>query len=244
MALNKYSIEDLHFLFAYRYYLTKDRFFYYLKVKLALNDKELQTLWSIFNEFPKNIYNKELHESIDKVLQLTLPLIKKLVQISENKCYLHHNFTEAKTEVKLYYLENKTESASDFGNVQEIIFNFLDPMSLLPYSELMQRDDIVILGMLKFFDKLNLPDNKELKVYEGDFFTTNDSFWNDKKSSIFLIQNNSIYKLNYVPGKGYLKSNGSPNIDEDTKYSTYAITGCETWQKLGSIVKDINILRD
>lgn len=242
MALNKYSIEELEFLFSYRYYLTKDRFFYYLKAKLALDDKQLQKLWELFNEFPKNIYNKELHESIDSVLQLTLPLIKKFVEVTEHKQYFYNNISENRTKVKLYYVENNTES-NDNGTTQELIFNYLDSVSLLPYAELMQRK-IVVLGFMKYFDTFNIQNKPELEVYDGDFFTTNDNFWREKKSSIYLIQDNKIYRLNYVPGKGYLKSNDEPNIDTDNTYSSYAITGCETWSKLGNILKDRNILKD
>lgn len=245
MALNKYSIEDLHFLFTYRYYLTKDRFYYYLKAKLALSDKELDPLWKLFNEFPNNIYNKELHESIDYVLQLTLPIIKEFIEAAENKLYAYHDSnSNDKTSVKLYYLENQTESANN-GTIQELIFNYLEPLSLLSYAELMKRP-IQVIGLMKFYDKFQIKstNREELEVYEGDFFTTNDNFWRDKKSSIYLINDSKVYKLNYVPGKGYLKTNGTPNIDKDTAYSSYAITGCETWSKLGNIVKDINILKD
>lgn len=244
MALNKYSIDDLHFLFTYRYYLTKDRFYYYLKAKLALSDKELDSLWKLFNEFPKNIHNKEMHESIDYVLQLTLPIIKEFIEAADHKLYLYHNDDSIQHRVKLYYLENKCESI-DNGKIQELIFNYLEPVSLLAYAELMKRP-IQVIGLMKFYDKFHLKDSnrEELEVYEGDFFTTNDNFWRDKKSSIYLINDSKVYKLNYVPGKGYLKANGSPNIDKDMSYSSYAITGCETWSKLGNILKDINILKD
>jgi len=243
----KYSIEEFQFFFNNRSYLTKERFFANLKAKFGWDHELISNMWKTFNNFPKDIHNNSKIDNVSFILEICLPIIRDLVAASEkNHIYRYDTFFSdfEKSNLRLFYIENRTES-EDNGKVLHLDFNFLDALSMLPYSDLL-KSGIKLIGISKFYEKFNLKHNSQetLQVYEGDYFSTNDDYWRDKRSNIFVILDGKVKRLNYIMGKGYLQSNNELNIDEDHDYNSYAITGCENWQHVGNIYESTAFLKD
>lgn len=243
----KYSIEEFQFFFNYRFYLTKDRFYANLKVKLGWGDTQISALWKIFENWPGEMQKEENNKNIAFVLEICLPLLRELVSISEknNMSGFNGYFGDLeKSDLRLFYIENRTES-EDNGKVMYLDFNYLEPLSMLPYCEIL-KSGIKVIGISKFYEGFNTSNSKqkELKVYDGDFFTTNDNYWRDKKSNIYVVLNGKVHRLNYILGKGYLNSKYRLNIDDEQTYSSHVITGCETWKHIGNIYQDLVFLKD
>ena len=73
---------------------------------------------------------------------------------------------------------------------------------------------------------------KEIQIFEGDFFNTNDKYYGIKSNIYVAEKNDTFKKLLYIKGKGYLL-NEKLNYDTDS-FNYHALTLTD-WNKIGNI---------
>lgn len=125
--------------------------------------------------------------------------------------------------------------------VKELILDLHDSNDIITYAELLKQE-IKQIALLRFCDEVQIKNSdKYLKVFEGDFFDTNDLFFGVKSNVYVAKKNGTFKKLLYTKGKGYLR-NKELNYDEGS-FNQHCLSLRE-WVKIGNVTTDLIKLTD
>ena len=233
--MNTYSLKDLNTIFNAKTYLPLDRFVHYFTLRFGYTEKDAISAYKLFAEFPKQIYGTdEAQEKIDKIIPLAINLVDELHKNWESNSRFKNLSYDDKELRKLIYSEN--------DEVKEVVLNLHDTNDIITFSEMLKRG-IKSISLLRYCCKTQLKNSdKQLQVFEGDLFDTNDMFWG-VKSNIYVAEKDSTFrKLIYIKGKGYIDKNGELNM-EDNSYTSYVLSLAE-WRKIGNTTTDLIKLTD
>lgn len=233
--MNTYTLKDLETIFSAKGYLPLERFVHYFTLRFGYTEREASEAYRLFSSFPKNIYgNEEMQARIDEIIPLALQIVNEL-QHSWNLTDKFQEYILRDKELrKLIYKQN--------GEIKEVELDFQNSIDILSYAALINQQ-IEPIALLCFCEKINNKNDnfKYLKIFEGDIFNANDSFWGNK-SNIFIAQKNGTFKkLLYIKGKGYLRR-GELNYD-DGSFNSNCLTLTD-WVKIGNVTTDLVKLTD
>ena len=232
--MNTYSIKDLNTIWTAKGYLSLDRFVHFFTLRFGYTEKEAISAYKVFSEFPKHVYgNEEMQNKIDEIIPLAIKVVDEL-----HKCWdMNNNFQNLsyneKEIRKLVYSKN--------DEVKELILDLHDSNDIITYAELLKQE-IKQIALLRFCDEVQIKNSdKYLKVFEGDFFDTNDLFFGVKSNVYVAEKNGTFKKLLYTKGKGYLR-NKELNYDEGS-FNQHCLSLRE-WVKIGNVTTDLIKLTD
>jgi len=232
--MNSYSIKDLNTIWNAKPYLPLDRFVHFFTLRFGYSEKEAISAYKVFSEFPKYVYgNEEMQNRIDKIIPLAIQVVDELHKCWDSKDTFHNISYNDKEYRKLVYLKN--------NETKELILDLHDANDIITYAELIKQG-IKQISLLRFCCEVQLKNTeKSFKIFEGDFFDTNDLFFGVKSNVYVAEKNGNFKKLLYTKGKGYLR-NGELNYDEGS-FNKHCITLSE-WVKIGNVTTDLIKLTD
>lgn len=214
--------------------MSLDRFVHFFTLRFGYTEKEAISAYKVFSEFPKHVYgNDEMQNKIDEIIPLAIKVVDEL-----HKCWdMNNNFKNLsyneKEIRKLVYSKN--------DEVKELILDLHDSNDIITYAELLKQE-IKQIALLRFCDEVQIKNSdKYLKVFEGDFFDTNDLFFGVKSNVYVAEKNGTFKKLLYTKGKGYLR-NKELNYDEGS-FNQHCLSLSE-WVKIGNVTTDLIKLTD
>ncbi len=226
-----YSLQDLNTIFNCKHYLTRDRFIHYFTVRYGYPERKADQLFSTFYNFPKLISGDINQQGaiLDEILPKCIEIVNEIRDLWEKPLNIP---SDRKLIKKVLY--------GDCPGRMQVVLDLYNPVDLVTYAEMIKRG-VKIFGLLDLnceFYHIGVTH----QVFEGDLFDTNDMFWGNGKSKVYLAQtSNTFVSLEYVKGKGYLKD-GKPNI-EDGKFNSYCLQFGE-WKAVGNIFDDVSFLCD
>lgn len=226
--MKSYTLEELRLIFDSRNYLPRDRFLYYFITRYGYTEYEAKEAFDLFLKFPNKMYEKDNQGLLDEIIPKAIAILAEI----QNTPSIPYEYSKEKEYRKLIYKEN--------DKINEFVIDMCEPMDIISYAEILKRN-VEIIALLSYCTSIYVRD-KNIHVFEGDLFDTNDNYWNER-SSVYIAQKNDYFKtLLYIKGKGFLL-NGKPNIEEKGSYSSHALTLRE-WTKIGNVVTDLHILSD
>lgn len=236
------AIMDMAQLSECHFYLTKERFFFYYQSMYGITDfNETKEDFKIFSEFPR-FFNGIDPSKVDRVNLVLTRSIEIVQHLKKNWDVRLYGFSERKSDQKKFFYSEKEDPL----NFLEIVIDFYKSEEIIALSSILMREAIVH-NIAEKLTEIQYPkgSNKDIAVFEGDIYSTEDNYWRDHRSRVFIARSSNWRHLNYIKGKGYLNSKGRPNIDEDENaYSDFAITGCENFLYLGNITTHSHVLKD
>jgi len=228
----KYTLDELSQILNSKHYLPRDRFLHYFVTRFGYSEREAQHMFDVYVNFPKGIYDLGKH----KILDLILPKALEIMEEIESTPVMPYSYDSSPEYKKLLYKEE------DSNIVKEFVINFTESKDIITYSEILKRN-IDIVAILSYCDSIYRSGKDSILVFEGDLFDTNDKFYSNTKSNVYIAEKDGTFrKLDYIKGKGYLKDN-KPNIDTEHSYNFHALTLRE-YAKIGNAVTDLHILSD
>jgi hypothetical protein len=221
----EYSLSALREMENRKYFFTKERFFRYFSI-LGKKKEEIETYFQLWNRFPN--YTDEELETADFVIQ-------KILDYPENGslCRAYRFGYEYRPNKKRVYYQNGNAIASF-----EIDLNEWDDVIL--YAEFLKGKPEVIVAV-DFIEELS-KNNNSIKVFDGDVFSTSETWGFGKDGEVFMYYRYSYRRLLYTQGRGYIR-NGRPDLDE-RECNHYALTLKDKFQFIGNVYADASFLVD
>jgi hypothetical protein len=230
--MNTYTLNDLQTIFNAKGYLPYERFLHYFTIRYGYTTKQAEQAYKAFVDFPKQIYlNDEQKAIIDEVIPKAIAIVDELFNCWENNREIQNIKLGEKDIRKLIYQKGE--------DIKELIIDIYHAEDIITYAELLKQG-VKQFALLKFCTEVQILESKEyLKIFEGDIFNTNDS-WYGIKSRVFVAQSVGTFKeILYTKGKGYL-SKGELNYNEGS-FTPYVL---REWTKIGNITTDLVKLTD
>lgn len=231
--MNTYTLKDLNTIYTAKGYLPLDRFVHYFTLRFGYTETEAKDAYRVFSEFPKQVYgNEEMQHKIDKIIPLAIQIVDELHKSWGNNHFKNLSYHEKEIRKLIYSKDNE---------FKELVLDLCNPSDIITYAELLKQG-IKQIALLRFCYEINLKNSdKKLKIFEGDFFDTNDLFFGIKSNIYVAEKNETFKKLLYTKGKGYLR-NGELNYDEGS-FNSHALS-LTSWIKIGNIYTDLIKLTD
>ncbi len=256
--MTAFTLQQLSDLNSAKYYLTKERFEYFFRVKHGYDKARLADIYKIWSNYPQDI-NKPyfISERTEEVLSMVLGLYE-LIKISFNVNLIWTAHNDANKEiVRVIYAEKGIiKDVSNIHHVQYVDVNYLDSADIIAYAELLKRQPEIyaVLPMLEEIQLPNtsvpqLPQGKYMSVFHEDMFYAEDPEYSSSKATIYIaLKSNqdgkaTFKRLLYTEGKGYMHK-GEPNYDDEHTYNSYVVTSQKNWRKIGNLVTDSHLLKD
>jgi hypothetical protein len=183
--------------------------------------KEIEKFWEVYSAFPR--VKDEDYETADLVIEKILEIPK-----IEIPWHIHHSPRDCKKRV-YYKHENR---------VCNFDINLDDLREVILYADFLKKSPEIIV-IVDFIEELGYRENR-LSVYDGDIFSTSDSWHRDRDGEIIVCDNGTYRRLLYTKGKGYIR-NRKPDYD-DGEYSSYIVTGKDRYFKIGNLYLDASFL--
>lgn len=231
--MNTYSIKDLNTIWTAKNYLPLDRFVHFFTLRFGYTENEAISAYKVFSEFPKHICgNEEMQNRIDEIIPLAIQVADELSKYWSMNNFQNLSYDEKEIRKLIYSKDNE---------VKELILDLHDSSDIITYAELLKQY-IKPIALLRFCAEVKIKDsNKYLKVFEGDFFNSNDLFFGIK-SNVYVAEKNGTFKrLLYIKGKGYLR-NEKLNYDKGS-FNQHCLS-LNDWVKMGNVTTDLIKLTD
>jgi hypothetical protein len=217
--MKAYTLEQINNIIQNRCY-SKEHFTHLFSI-FGYNGKEVEKFWEVYATFPR------VREEDYEIAELVIDKILEIPKV-ETPWNIHHSPKVSKK--KIYY--NHENRVCNF----EIDLNDLKEVML--YADFLKQNPEII-GIVDFIEELGYRE-KRLAVYDGDVFSTSDSWHRDRDGELIVCDQGTYRRLLYTKGKGYIR-NRKPDYD-DGEYSSYVVTGKDRWFKIGNLYVDASFL--
>ena len=235
-----------------RGYITKDRFVGYAKVKLACSEREVQSLWGIWEHIVELNWFR-LDEINDSFLNAALDIADEVYKSVCKGADVRYAEESPKTpKWKVYYRIGENSETQHMG------IDLRNKEDVLKYALLLQQEEAEVLLRLDFFDtvevsygRVSMAKKKKIDIYNGDiiFCSDKDSYGWGNSSGVYICTMEGYKKLMYTQGRGYLRR-GEPDFEQgkdgdDILYSNYAFNAYDKrFDVVGNIYVDRSVLME
>jgi hypothetical protein len=228
--MKKFTLKQINEIFRDRDYVTRDRFYHYFRIKYGFDDDRLKQYWSTYEKFP--YWDDRQHPVMEDIIEKVSDLIAFMKNGS-----LTYNVRSSFTPVrKLVHYKTRQ------GDTDSLDVNFNDTADILLYAEIIKKQ-YEIIAILDFVEKISRSD-KYTDVFDGDVFSTVDTWHSYESGDLFLCDKGTYKKLLYTIGEGYLRD-GVPCCDKKhSNYNQHVLTLKDSFHKLGNIYLDASFLID
>lgn len=232
--MNTYTLAQLSQIYECRYHLTEARFMHYFKTLYGWNESQCQAGYLLFVKFPREVYDEERHEVLDKLLPLVIE-VTQLIRNDSLPCGIKEN-NRSEMRKLIHYTEEGESRTTD------IKLNL--PADVIAYGELLKRG-VTVNVVLDYVEDLPLSsrESKTTSVFDGDIFSTQLVNWRRGEGAIYVCDKGTYRPLLYTKGKGYLRG-GEPDYDTDKQFRSHVIIKQDSFEKIGNVYVDVTILTD
>ena len=229
--MKKYTLKELSIIYNCRHYLSRDRFMHYFVNRYGYPEDTAREAFKMFADFPRKIYNEDAHQLLDEILPQAIELVEEV----QNGVHIPYEINQEKDYKKLVYKEN--------DKVIEFVMDMSNSSDIIAYAGILKRR-VEVIGLLPFCCRIyDGAKDKETLIFEGDLFDTNDGYWSQSNSNVYVAdKNESFFKLNYIKGKGYLLD-GELNRDDERAYNYHVLT-LNKYAKIGNVLTHLHVLSD
>lgn len=231
-------------------YVSKERFDLAAKVKFDIDDpKRLDRLYGLYNKACQAIHlfeREELKQELFLAVDIALAAYPGPTAFYKYVPALAGYGDNSKDLRKYFYV-------TEGDNLHEAEVNLRDAASIHLLSELLDREDVELRGVVPYLGELKRNDNdKRVPYFEGDivflYGDPGDRVFYDyyrTDAGVYIATDEGWRKLQYVRGRGYLGKDGEPEYENDNHYTDYKIEDHgRGFRFVGNIHKDSGVLVD
>lgn len=244
----KETINKIEELRNWRSYANKERFTFYAKAKYPLTNREVESLWEVWNYVATlNWYG--LRNVLDETVGMAVSVAREVYDSVCNGAHVHwHDNSPKTTRWKVYYRRGSC------GELLQINIDLLNKEDVIKYALLLQREDIEICYRLDFYETVETGggiNRTKVDIYDGDIiFSSKNERWSLSDNSGAYVCTDGCYKrLMYTPGRGYIRR-GEPDFEQDKngddyRYNSYVFNTYDyKFQVVGNIYVNNSVLSE
>ncbi len=221
--------------------VSKERYFNTAMSLFGFDARKSDLLFGQFQSLLSNIPLKSYEtDETKELLVLSVEVAEKSYSfVEEQGAFVPYDLSR-----KLKYFYKKS------GKKCELAIDLTSRYDIGLLNELMSDGEVDVYGIVDYIDTMTFREEK-IDFYEGDIVLTYSDvtdhifydYYHSDDLGVFVATKHGWRKLFYTPHRGYLKENGEPDIQDETKYSDYMIAHAgRKYRFVGNLHKDSGVL--
>lgn len=247
----KEALDVIEKIYEWQHYVTKERFFDTARTKYSMErERSVDELYSLFQLAPEVSMISRKDEQFDVKMELALKIAEDTYERFMSTSNIFRYPCEAK-KVKYFYVEKDTDA------VKEIEIDMAEPTDVLALADLFKGGTVDSLRHISdYIGTLRVvvgTQEKKFPYYEGDIYLKYSDvtdrifydYYHIDDLGVYLATDEGWKKLFYTNHRGYLDSEGKPDIQDENSYSEYMMTKSgQKFRYIGNIHKDKSVLTE